>query len=264
MSGDEGASATVEELRTRPDPEEKVADKVVLTDIANGLLEIRKEIKSISERVAFLEHEDGEYFPPFATSGAPASEPVVTDVSAEYASVRATVQSVRLPPDLTLPTDTTKQGVKKQDQPLLNVIFRNARFCETVLKLLKSADKTDCEATLSSLFTVMCAQMKYLQDEHAALMVQSTFDPTVSRVFRSLQRNTSFTAEALENLRSAATIASAYRPQRSRPFNRGGYSDGGRGRDLFAQQSARGFPSFRGYARRNDFHSTGSPDLGNH
>ena len=90
--------------------------------------------------------------------------------------------------------------------------------------------------------------MKYLQDKHAPLIVQGSFDPTVSRYFRFLQRNSSFTPEALGNLRSAATIASAYRLQQGRADGRGD-GDGGR-RGLFSQQATRGFPATRRFGRR--------------
>jgi hypothetical protein len=233
------------------------------TEVTDLLHELRNDIRAIADRVAFLEENAGEVnhndngahrrhtpIPMSASPGAPNSPDFeFVDIGAEYASVRASVQAVRLPPNLTIP-ETTKQGVRKSDHQQVNLISRNARFCETALKVL-AAKQEDKGKTFSDLFTVLVAQMKYLQDEQSALLVQSTFDPTVSRFFRSLQRsNSSFTPDALENLRAAATIASAYKPQR-----RGGsqdYSSRGRGRDLFHQQSSRGFPSTRGAHFRND------------
>ena len=33
------------------------------------------------------------------------------------------------------------------------------------------------------------AQMKYIQDEYAGLLVQETFDATTSKLFKSMQKN---------------------------------------------------------------------------
>ena len=99
---------------------------------------------------------------------------------------------------------------------MFNVLAKCARYTETTLKLCARTDGDSHE----DVFSCCYAMMKFIQDEYTALVVQSTFDPNVSRVFRSLQRNTGFTPEAMEHLRSATTIASAYRPQ-SNPRARG-------------------------------------------
>jgi hypothetical protein len=179
------------------------------------------------------------------------------------------VQSVKLPADLIV-SDGRPQGLQKADQPLFGVIQRNAKFCETTLKLLASAQAGDA-SLLDNLFTVAHAQVKYLQEELAALVVQSSFDPTVSRFFRSLQRQSGFSPESLENLRSAAAIAAVYKPQRDRRDRGagaggfGGYPGGygGRGRgggDLFQQQTFRNFPTTRGgrqqQADQHQFHQS--------
>ena len=84
----------------------------------------------------------------------------------------------------------------------------------TALKLLKANTKS--AVIYEDLFMVMYAQLQYLQDEYTALVVQSSFDPAVSRFFRSLQRNSSFTPGVLQKLHSAATIAAAYKSRRGR------------------------------------------------
>ena len=148
-----------------------------------------------------------------------------------------------------MPTEAgNRQGVKKTDQPLCNVIVRSARHCETAMKVLTQCGATKTDSKFEELFTILFAHIKYLQEEHASLIVQSTFDPTVSRFFRSLQRGSTFTPEALDHLRSAATIASVYRPSHSQQATRrrGGHFTRGRG-DLYAQQAARGFPHSRGF-----------------
>ena len=90
------------------------------------------------------------------------------------------------------------------------------------------------------LFTVQVAQLKYLQKEHAAVLVKGTFDDNTSKIFRTLQRNTSgFTEESLLTLNqvvnfSAAQARGAGLRQRSvhgnqrwqgrGRFNRGGFN----------------------------------------
>jgi hypothetical protein len=103
---------------------------------------------------------------------------------------------------------------------------------------------------MSDLFKVLIAHVKFLQEEHAGLVVQSSFDPTVARFFRTLQRGGGMSPMALENLRSAASIAAVYRPQapqrggRGGGFGRGAGSFAGRGRgDVFNVQTSRSFPS---------------------
>lgn len=56
---------------------------------------------------------------------------------------------------------------------------------------------------------VMYAQFQYLQDEQTALVVQSSFDQTLSQFFRSVPRHSSFTPEAVQNLQDVATTAIA-------------------------------------------------------
>ena len=97
--------------------------------------------------------------------------------------------------------------------------------------------------------------MNILQDEQAAILVQSSFDPTVARFFRNLRRGGGLTPDALEDLRSAASIAAAYRPQQqSRGSGRGPSAFQFQQRDFFGRAAGRGFPNQRG-ARRGAHHS---------
>ena len=236
--------------------------------VEETLGDILQEIRSLSERVGTLEcqtqRQSSYSFHPHvgdAGSGADRShtrDSVTADtnpnssncasslsaattptasVDAEFQRLRNSVQSVRLPPNLTL--QESRQGVKREDLPLFNVLAKCARYTETTMKLCAPADGDSHE----DVFNCMYAMIKYIQDEYAALVVSSTFDPNVSRVFRSLQRNTGFTAETMEHLRSATTIASAYRPQPpARARGRGGGRHGFQNRDLFQASGARGFP----------------------
>jgi hypothetical protein len=60
-------------------------------------------------------------------------------VRAALASVKAAVQSVKLPAYLFVSDSRPQKGLQKADQPLLGMIQKNARFCETRLKLHASA-----------------------------------------------------------------------------------------------------------------------------
>ena len=255
---DNAKAKTEEPVRTEPENK--------FDTILEEIRALRLDLNAIRDRVAFIEAESGAnggdashsqhqtqtqgLSDATTTVETPNSQSFNTDVGAEYAAIRAAVQSVRLPPELTLPADaSSKQGIRKGDLPLCNSILRNARYCETALKVLQSSRSEKFE----DLFTVLYAQIKYLQEEHAELIVQSTFDPTVSRFFRSLQRGSAFTPEALENLRSAASIAAVYKPpQPSR--GRGGHfgRNDHRRPDLFSQQASRGFPASRGSYRQNN------------
>lgn len=55
---------------------------------------------------------------------APTTKPTQADVGAEYTAIRNAVQSVRVPPELTLP-DSSRQGVNRTDQIVCNIIIRN-------------------------------------------------------------------------------------------------------------------------------------------
>ena len=75
-------------------------------------------------------------------------------------------------------------------------------FCVTELK----------QETLDNLFLIQNAQIKYLQEEYAALLVNGQFDASTAKIFRSLQKNTSgFDQDSLETLRAAATLSAAGR-----------------------------------------------------
>ena len=59
--------------------------------------------------------------------------------------------------------------------------------------------------TLVQFFLINQAQIQYLQDEYASILVNSQFDTLTLKLFRALQKNTSgLNASALETLRSLA------------------------------------------------------------
>ncbi len=155
------------------------------------------------------------------------------DVQGEFQTIRDTVNNVKLPADLKVPD--SKQGIKREDQQHSAVVAKCARYAETTLKLLFQAGEPAnvTEDTLIRLYHVQLAQVRYLQEEHASLIVQGQFDRNTARLYRTLQRNTSaFNEESLATLRNATTIAAAYRPPRfsnNQGRGRGSYSRGYQG-----------------------------------
>ena len=87
---------------------------------------------------------------------------------------------------------------------------------------------------LDNLFLIQYAQIKYLQEEYAALLVNGQFDASTAKIFRSLQNTSGFDQDSLETLRAAATLSAAGRPTGSstedRFTARRGFPGTGRGR----------------------------------
>jgi hypothetical protein len=244
------------------------------SDIKGTLDEILRQLQCVNVRVSRLElevhsvNDQSSSFAPRHPSPVndvtPTPHPSPADVGADFHRIRNSVQSVRLPHELSL--HDSRQGIKRDDLPLYNLLVKSARFTETALKVLANnggstaanSEESSQQNVFTDLFTVLYAHMQFIQEEYAALVVQSSFDPTVSRFFRSLQRNSGFSAEAMDNLRSAASIASVYRPQQQRG-NRGGQRFNryeGRRDGFQTYQAARGFPSRGGsVTRRSDYAS---------
>ncbi|KAJ8030285.1 hypothetical protein HOLleu_26650 [Holothuria leucospilota] len=133
----------------------------------------------------------------------------------EFQSIRDSLSRLKLPNDLKL--NESKQGIRREDQQTLAVLSRCGRYTDTTLKALaaigeisEEAPREFLENELAQIIKIQQAQIKYLQDEYANLVVQSKFDKTTSQTFRSLQRNTSgLNANALKNLKLATAISSA-------------------------------------------------------
>ncbi len=104
----------------------------------------------------------------------PEGDFVDTDVQGQYQSIRDSVQRIRLPSDLKL--NETRRGVRACDKPHFNTLTRSARYVETALKVIASVDDNATPDQLSQLFTILKAHIAYLQDEHAAVVVQGQFD----------------------------------------------------------------------------------------
>ena len=146
------------------------------------------------------------------------------DIQGEFATIRDALQRVKIPPDLRL-NDSNKQGIRRQDHVVANILIRNARYTETIFKLLSQCTlstpdiQTEVRDCLDAIFTVCLADIRYLQEEYAALIVQSTFDQVTTRMFKSLQKNNSALSPGqIKILQSAASISAAasHRPYSDR------------------------------------------------
>lgn len=176
------------------------------------------------------------------------------DVQGEFAAIKDALSRIKLPADLKL--NESRQGVKRTDQQTLNVLTRCSRYNETAIKLISTIapGSSISQETLDQLLVICRAQCKYLQDEYASILVNGQFDASTSRIFRALQRNTAgLNPEALDTLRSAATLAAASTSQGGRrgayqPSYQGPARGRGRGRgrpDIFNNFGQRSFPNSR-------------------
>ena len=156
---------------------------------------------------------------------------------------------------------TDKTGVRRADQPVHNILVKVSKFTETIIKIIQSPDYSpDSEAEpkrLQDILTVTTALIQVLEEETTALVVQGSFDDGVAKFFRSLQRTNNFSADSLENLRAAASIAAVYRPQHQRGRGgAGGYHQRGQG---YSGQWRSGFRRRGGQGRGQGFAGAASP-----
>ena len=154
--------------------------------------------------------------------------------------------------------------LKRDDQPRFNLIAYLSKYSETVLKII-SDGRSSPEAQLENILVISLAQQRYLQEEYANLLVNTSFNSQTAKLFCQLQKNTSlFPAQSLANLQAAATISAAASSQsQTSNTNRGssytpGHSyRGGRG-------SYRGGRSWRGGRRPDMFHQLSNSNVPSH
>ena len=229
-----------------------------VSSLESGLQDIRSILQDISAKIVSPEQTSAEPAPTItptpeapainSTPDTPIPRSVINpteDAQATFASIKASVQHVRLPAELTL-ASSGASGLKKGDQQSHTLLSKIGRYAETIFKILQAKDDP-----YEDIFASVFALMRFLQEEQASLLVQSSFDPTVARFFRNLRRGGGLTPDAIEDLRSAASIAAVYRPpqqhqsyQSQRSFGRGQQSF--QQRDFFRSSLQRNFPTQRG------------------
>ena len=194
----------------------------ILRDIQLKLNKIECDNGEIKERLCNLELKTGENQQDRGeTRQSPASPnqphkgvsgPVENDASreniqGEFNSLKDSVQSVVLNPEYKLNENRT--NIRRSDLPLFNVVIKNARYCETALKIIASTCNIP-EEEAAKLTTVLYAQICYLKDEYSWLLANSTVDAQTAKIYRTLNKHTSgFCPHQIENLRAAASITAA-------------------------------------------------------
>ena len=151
------------------------------------------------------------------------------DVQEEYRAISDSVSKVRLPVDQKL---NNRGGVTANLRAHSNTITRCARYTETILKLIYGlkANEPVSELDIANLFTVANAEIKFLQDEYAALVAENKYGSDTASLFRDLQHNSSvFSEEKVATLKSAIELQGAANTAQNRQRGRGGF----RGRRSF-------------------------------
>ena len=129
------------------------------------------------------------------------------DTQGEFQTLKESLSKVKLPADVKL--NDSRQGIKRTDQPFMDALAKCGRYCENGIKLFCSLEAgTELkQETLDNLFLIQYAQIKYLQEEYAALLVNGQFDASTAKIFRSLQKNTSgFDQDSLRNASSSGNV----------------------------------------------------------
>lgn len=170
-------------------------------------------------------------------------------LTGQFRSIKDTYQKVPLPSDLKL--SESKVGILRQDLATYNVLVRNARYTETLLKILCSNTvETIKEEDLKNLFLVMVGQMRYIQEEYSSLYVKGQFGQNTANFYRQLQKNTSaLNSRQVPVLESAVKLANV---KESQPQIRERSRFGGTGRG-FSNFPFRGGRGYRGRGSFNNF-----------
>ena len=108
------------------------------------------------------------------------------------------------------PLHDSRSGIKREDQPVLTALSNCGRYIETALKVLGQIREGDDNVDLNPLSTTLFANLKFLKDEYAALLVNGKFDKkNTSQLFCALQtHNSGFYSECLQNVRVTAELSS--------------------------------------------------------
>jgi len=173
------------------------------------------------------------------------------NVQQEFIVIKDSLARVKLPNDLKV--NDTFRGVARKDQPRSTVVSKCARYGETLIKLLSALDPENVgEGDIQDLTTIAVAQIRYLQEEHALMLVNSNFGDNVEKIYRTFRTNTSaFSPDAISSLEAAVSMANHMPDTNSRgrgnwgnrgaPFGRGGYRGG-------SYRGGRGYGQYgRGY-----------------
>ena len=190
-----------------------------------------------------------------------------SDIQEYYKSIKDAIQRVKIPPELKV--DDSRKCVKRQEQGKAAIISACAGYGETLLKLLLTLEpeKPLKEGDLDDLLTIISAQLRYLQEERALVLVNSSLGEGVGRLYRNFRDNTSmFPPSTIDTLQSLVTLYNASNPntQSNRGHGRGSY----RGQDYrrFDRNYSRGFRGgasqfYSRVGQRQDTHDNHNADV---
>ena len=184
-------------------------------------------------------------------------------INADYQSIVDSLQKIRLPSSLKVNIGQGR-GIKRDDQPMVNILRKCGQFAETLIKLLSqlSEDKVT-EEDLKDLFVLALTQLRYVQDKYTVVTLQGTFGKKVANLYENIEHNPgAYRQQNLEAVRAAVGLVAAeqqhnqqprgafgYTPQHPfRPsYNRGGFQPRfGPRRGFDPYQRFERVPSFRG------------------
>ena len=122
------------------------------------------------------------------------------DTQSEFGAIKDTLIKVKLPADLSL-CDSPQEI--RRSALTYNIFSRCAWYAETSIKLSSLITEGNlADDSVQQLFAIQLAQILYVKEQYSVLVVQSHFDESTARIFRSLQRNTSsLTPDALQQLK---------------------------------------------------------------
>ena len=173
------------------------------------------------------DYKQGDLYPPSSDEGFPDVSSV--DLQAGFKILKDKYSGRELPAQFRLNTERT--GVRRDDQPKLNIIASCAKYSETLLKIAATSDSQSLDDLKQEIYIAAAAQHKYLQSEYSAVLVDGSFDPQVSKFYRQLRKNTSaFDSDSLSDLKDAIAVCSQYKPPEQPTRGRGRGFSQGRGR----------------------------------
>jgi hypothetical protein len=155
------------------------------------------------------------------------------DIQEEFRAIKDALQKIKLPADIK--GDDSKQGIKRQELSKAHIITKCSQYCETIFKLLLTLEpgKVLSQEDLDDLYTIVVANIRYLQEERGLVLVNSSLGPGVGGIYRNFRRNTTvFPPEALDALTAAVTLHSSNSSSNTHNQSnryRGGFRGGYRG-----------------------------------
>lgn len=95
------------------------------------------------------------------------------DIQSEFTSIKDALTKVKLPADFRL--CNSWQGIWWSDQSTYNIVSRCTWYAETSIRLLSLITEENLDDdSVQQLFAIQLAQIRYLQEEYSALVVQAS------------------------------------------------------------------------------------------